>query len=362
MSGGRNSRGLADREFRVVAACCHHAFRTSSAPVTLLPDQLDWTLFLRIAEFHRVEGLVWNALAAHRSALPAHVADRLQAAATKIAADNLHAAQECRKLSLAFAEAKLPMLVLKGLPLGALAYGNAPIKSSVDIDLLVDRVNLSEVALILSRHGYRLVAPASTRRLERWHRAWKESVWRKDRTQIDLHTRTSDNPRLIPSISVHSRHREVPIGDGIMLRTLGDEEQFAYLAVHGASSAWFRLKWVADFAGFLAVKNASTIEQLYRRSQSLKAGRAAGQALLLADAIFGTLRETPGLADELKSDARTWRLFRTALRLLMQAPSEPTDKRWGTLPIHLSQLFLLPGLAYPLSEIGRQGRQLLNRP
>lgn len=339
--------------------CCRRSFEDSSDIAAPLPHGIDWARFRSLARFHRIEGLVWKNLASHRRELPKEGGDELQLAASEIASNNLRALQECRTVLNAFEDGKIPLLFLKGLPLGALAYGNPAIKSSIDIDLLIDPEDLLPSAAVLQAVGYRLVAPAEFRKLVRWHRRWKESVWRNDRarTQIDLHTRTADNPRLIPTIDVHSPSQRVEISDGIGLATLADDEQFAYLAVHGASSAWFRLKWLADFAGFLTGK-ASRMGRFYQRSQELGAGRAAGQALLLADELFGTLSESPELSAKLHSDPATRRLFRTALGMLTRNSAEPTSQRWGTLPIHSTQLLLLPGFGYKLAEMTRQVRRL----
>jgi hypothetical protein len=363
----RESGGpIGSNEFTLAAECCRRAFKSSSYPAGPPPEKIDWTLLLRLARFHRIEGLVWSGLAPHRGKLPNEVSEQLQVAASEVAANNLRALQDCRNLQDAFERAKIPLLFLKGLSLGALAYGNPTIKSSIDIDLLIAPEDLLLSAAVLRRCGYRLVAPAGSgddRLLVRWHRGWKESVWRDDRTraQIDLHTRTADNPRLIPTIDVRSPSQQVEIGNGLTLPTLADEQLFAYLAVHGASSAWFRLKWIADFAGFLSGK-ASRIGQFYHQSQELGAGHAAGQALLLADELFGTLAQNSELRATMGRDPATSRLFRTALGLLRRNAVEPTSLRWGTLPIHSTQLLLLPGIGYKMSEVSRQVRRLIDRP
>ena len=59
--------------------------------------------------------------------------------------------------------------------------------------------------------------------------------------------------------------------------------------MHGASSLWFRLKWITDLAAILQPLSGSEIEHRYARSQELGAGRASGHALLLADTLYGTL-------------------------------------------------------------------------
>jgi len=131
--------------------------------------------------------------------------------------------------------------------------------------------------------------------------------------------------------------------------------------VHGASSAWFRLKWITDLAALLHPKPAEEIARLYDRSQALGAGRAAGQALLLADACYGTLAAIPDLRHALAADGRTRWLYHIAMRQLAgrREPVEPTARTGGTAAIHLSQFFLLGGPAFKASELVRQARAAL---
>jgi hypothetical protein len=352
-------------EFRLAVACCKYSFGDGGRKAASALRG-DWSAFLRLVRFHRIEGLAWNALSSNEFEIPEAIRTALSEAASAIAARNLHAAAECRALLDQFNEAGIALLFLKGLTLGALAYGNPALKAAIDIDALVDPADLRQAANLLHDCGYGLMAPresANDQVLYTWHRSWKESVWAKDEppVQIDLHTRTADNRRLIPEIDVHAPWEWVEIGSGIRLPTLAKDELFSYLAVHGASSAWFRLKWISDFAALLQGETVSEIERRYRRSQELGAGRAAGQALLLADELFETLQDNAALREELERDRPTERLFRTALRLVTGEPVEPTDFRWGTLPIHRTQFLLLPGLQYKASELTRQAGRILSR-
>lgn len=352
------------RALALAIACCRQGFRGETDRASLNIGEVDWPDFLKLVRFHRIEGLAWNALRPEQSALPASVRRGLSQSALRIAAANLQATAECRALHLRFADAGLSLLFLKGLTLGALAYGNPALKSAIDIDLLIDPVDLVHASILLRECGYRLLAPRESpqdRALISWHRGWKESVWGKDGSQIDLHTRTADNSRLIPFINVHSPQRSIDVGPGLELPTLADEELFAYLAVHGASGAWFRLKWISDFAGFLHGKSAEELWHLYRRSQELGAGRSAGQALLLAHELFGTLEHCRALVDALLPDRTIVSLYRTAFRLVSGEPAEPTERPFGTLPIHRTQFQLLPGAGYKLSELSRQAMRLFAR-
>jgi hypothetical protein len=352
----------ATAEFLLLVECCRGSFADVDQAEAVLRTRVDWPRFLRLVRFHRVAGLAWHSLSAIRNQLPGDVASELSADATAIAQGNLHAAVECRDLLQAFEHAGIPLLFVKGLTLGALAYGSIAIKHGVDIDLLVPEPKLAEAADLLRGIGYRLAQPPTLRRLQRWHHHRKESTWIHDgRLPIDLHTRLADHPGLILSVGLGSPRQLVEIADGIVLPTFGREELFAYLSVHGASSAWFRLKWIADFAALLHSSSPAEIEVLYRRSQELGAGRAAAQALLLADAIFGSLDGLDPLRDRLTQDPASRWLFHSALTQLAGRidPVEPTARPFGTLRIHLSQLPLLPGWRFPLSELVRQARAAL---
>lgn len=351
-------------EFRLLVQCCLAAFRDSS--VEDVTGEIDWQRFLQLARFHRVEGLAWNHLS--KLSLPAAdpVKQALADAAARIASINLVAIAESRLLLERFDAAKVPLLFLKGLTLGALAYDDVALKAAIDIDLLIDPRDLLKAAELLRQSGYRLVTPRESpadRILQSWHRSWKESVWTRSapRLQIDLHTRIADNRRLLPDIDVHSAWQTVDVGNGVRLPTFAQDELFTYLAVHGASSAWFRLKWIADFAALIAAEGADRIDDLYRRSQGLGAGRAAGQGLLLADQLFGTLKNNPTLRDELRRDRATQKLYGAALKLLTGEPNEPTERRFGTLTIHWTQFLLLPDAGYKVSELLRQANRPLVR-
>jgi hypothetical protein len=315
-----------------------------------------------LARRQRVQGLAWNALAKLAERLPGDAREALSSDARSIAATNLAIASECRELEKAAERAGLPILFIKGLTVAALAYRSPLLKMGWDIDLLIDPGDLAAAAELLGNRGYALRLPASLAELHAWHAWSKESVWQKNGSfHIELHTRLADNRRLVPTIDVHAPRRLVDVAPSISLPTLAEEELFAYLAVHGASSAWFRLKWISDFAALIAGQSAESIGRLYHRSQELGAGRAAGQALLLADRLFETLQPVPALREQLESDRVTRQLCRAALRTMTGGTSDPTDRSLGTLAIHWTQFLLQPGLGYKYSELRRQGASLIRR-
>jgi Uncharacterised nucleotidyltransferase len=347
-------------ELSFVIGCCRSAFGDPEARRPSSLGSLDGGRVVRLARFHGVQGLVWRAVGADAAGGSSEL-DDLWEDATAIAASNLKAAAACGNILADFESAGIKLIFLKGLALGALAYGSAAVKSAVDADLLIAPDEIGRAAELLENRGYILTVPARpAAEIRQWHRIRKESVWvaPDSGVQIDLHTRAADNPQIIPAISADSPTRLVDVGNGIELPALESTETFAYLAVHGASSAWFRLKWICDFAALLADKSPSELDALYRKSLRLAAGRAPAQALLLADRLFGTLTDNAALKAELLQDRASRLLYRAALTQLAGQPEpiEPTSRRLGTLRIHWTQFLLMPGLRFKTSELLRQAR------
>ncbi|MEO7178845.1 MAG: nucleotidyltransferase family protein [Allosphingosinicella sp.] len=349
------------REFELVTACCRWPPTAErDGAVLAAAERVDWTLVARIAERNRVEGLVWNALRRAGASLPAEIGGRLQASADRIARQNLLLTAESLRLDGLLDRARVRRLFVKGISLGVLAYGSIGPKMGWDIDLLVPLESVEEAAVTLEAAGYRLLLPGGAKGRERlglWHRAWKESVWITPggKLTVELHSRLSDNPILLPGMGSDSPVQQVEVSRGRFLATLRTDELFAYLCVHGASSAWFRLKWIADVGALLGACPPREIERLYRRSQEMGAGRSAAQALLLCERLFATPLP-PALAAELRSDRMNRWLVAVALRKLAgrTLTAELDEKLLGAGTIHLMQFALLPGLRFKYAELRRQ--------
>ena len=348
-------------EFALLVKACRAAFEGQPLSTEQLSPAMDWALFLRLARFHRVQGLVWESC--RDAEIPADIAQALSQDAQGIAEANLRTAAECRRILSAFEQAGLNVHFVKGLTLAALAYPKPMLKMGWDIDLLVEPDDLGDAATQLASLAYSRIIPGPSADLAAWHKNRKESVWSRadDGFYVELHTRLADNPALIRSIGVRSPRRDVDVARGVCLPTLEADQLFAYLCVHGASSLWFRLKWITDLAALLAHYSPKEIERFYTRSQELGAGRAPGQALLLADALYATLAELPSLRGELRRDGSCRSLCDAALRQLSsnREPAEPSSRPLGTLQIHLTQLALLPGPKFKLSEVLRQVRDAI---
>ena len=345
-------------EFALAIECCAPDTSGRALRAAQLAENVDWRRFLATCRRHRIQGLAWRAIGRFGLVPPADVASQLESDAVQVATDGLRSANISVQLLDNFGRAGIPILFVKGLTLSKLAYADSFVKMSHDVDILVPLADVDRAGATLTRMGYDQALPRD-HQLPTWHRINKESVWtRRDGPTIELHSRLADNGRLIPAISNDSPTQVVEVAPGVELPTLAPDELVAYLSVHGASSAWFRLKWIADLAALLADSGPGEIDRLAARACELGTGRAMVVAMFLASHSFGI---SVGRETQWASQSLACRLLaRTSYRQLL-AEREPTERFLGTASIHLSQLLLMPGSAFAVSEFSRQSRSILTR-
>ena len=223
-----------------------------------------------------------------------------------IAAANLLMAEEFRALSADFASAGIPVLFVKGLTLGMLAYGDIATKAAVDIDLLIEPHALPDAAALLDAHGYQRVQPEpamTMTQLAAWHALRKESTWLKrgSRLQVDLHTRLADNDRLIPAIGIG-----LAAADGRAVARDRAADAKPRRAVRLSLRPW-RVERLVPAQMDL---RPGCFDRTERRACGLtpqqrgtaRRGPGCGAGAVLADRLFGTLDGACGLRTELNRD------------------------------------------------------------
>jgi len=356
---------------RLAAACC--APELTSAQCGLIRDRAagaDWDVMLRLFRRHRIEGLAWRALSHSGVEMPADFAASLRERAERATATNMQAALVMARLQRRFAATGVDLLFIKGLTLGQLAYGNPLAKAAWDIDVLVGEGDVAAAAELLAAEGFACVIPEpreGSAGLLRWHATAKESVWRDEGGRVvELHDGLADHPMLIPGIGMASPRQDVTIGHGLAFPTLATPELYAYLAVHGGWSGWFRLKWLADVAALLSGRTAAEISDLHDAAEGFGAGRASALALLLTEWLF-ELPLAPELRERLAADRKAQALFRIVARALSGRfmLAELDQHRLGTWWMHRVQLGLGGGARYKMIQAGeewrRAGRQVAKR-
>ena len=321
------ANGTIPGEFAFVATCCRWPLtadvvadlrRRAQAPC-------DWGAVLRTAERHRVVGIVHRALHVAAVACPPAVAEILGKASAGIARDNLARTAETLRLQHRLDSAGIPALMLKGIALAQRVYVDTTFKYGRDIDVLVPRAQVLATLQMLEDDGYSFVdfAPTLTAAQRRAYIARGYEIQLRHagrRMLVELHWQLSENPCLTAGIDPFANARWQPLAGG-SVRTLGDDDLFAYLCVHGANHFWFRLKWLADLGALLSAIPPAEWPRLYRHAQAHGAGLCAAHALLLCSHVFGQPLPA-GLEDALLRDSGVRRLVDLGMANLLGA--DPT--------------------------------------
>ncbi|MCF8475952.1 MAG: nucleotidyltransferase family protein [Pseudolabrys sp.] len=342
--------GQLPREFVLAAACCRWppGAARDRAVAAAATGIVDWDRFLRVVRRQRVDGLVHAALAAAAVALPAAHAQALASRAQWIARQNLALTAETVRLQGLFAAADIPILVVKGVALARAAYGSVALKHSKDIDIWVAPERALQAWGLLETQGYGVWQPAANLTAQQ-----RDVVLRygreiglahpAGRIEVELRWQPVKSPTLLAGVAAHSAGRTIAVSDQAGIRTLNDDDLFAYLCVHGAGHGWSRLKWLADLNALLACKDDAGVMHLYRHAQGVGAGVCAGLALLLCQRLLE--RRLPAELDgALRGDRRLRWLAALALDAMVggDGETELEDRRFGTTRVAAMQ-FLLGG-------------------
>jgi hypothetical protein len=303
-------------EFTLAAACCRLPGPGRDEAVRAAAVDIDWRSFEAVVDRHRVAGLANDALSAAGVTVESATWERLRRVAGTLALRSLQMAAETARLQRALDAAGVANLVLKGATLDLLAWGRLGLKQSWDIDLLVTPDQAAEGRKVLETAGYKLADPADAppAAFEMWTALSKESAFVHSLTGtiVELHWRLTDAATLLPGIDANSPSQTLGLSDSLTLRTLGEEELFAYLCVHGASHAWYRLKWLADVTALWERRDEAGRVALYRRAVELGAGRCPSVLVRLLNLLlFFPL--PPALASEVAGDVRAHWLAELAI-------------------------------------------------
>lgn len=283
----------ADPEFLLAAACCRWPPSPArDAEVQRAAAGVDWARFGQVVQRQRIAGLVDLALKTAGIAVPVAIAAMIGQQAKRIAFHNLFAAAETARVMRLIEAAGYPVLTVKGVALGARAYGSIALKHSKDIDLLILPEHVGPVLALLEADSYRLVAPAAT--LSAAQRALLPR-YGKDATlarvnhamQIELHWRLIGNTTMLPGVTARAPADPVGLGGDMVVPTLNAPDLYAYLVVHGAIDGWSRMKWIADVNAWLAPLPPAEIIALHHSAVARGVGPASAQALLLMVELFG---------------------------------------------------------------------------
>ena len=156
MSGTVPTLGAGERQLLLDCARLELGDRLVQRTEGLLRSDLDWDRTLLFAEAHSVGPLLHRQLQRLDgwAEVPASARQRLLRLTHRTEYRNrLYSAALSELLEL-FAGGGVPVIVLKGLSLVELIYGDLSLRPLIDLNLLIPRTHLTAARTLLLRHGY----------------------------------------------------------------------------------------------------------------------------------------------------------------------------------------------------------------
>ncbi|MEK3991752.1 nucleotidyltransferase domain-containing protein [Robertmurraya sp. FSL R5-0851] len=253
-----------------------------------VPSEMDWELFLELAIHHR---LYPNLAVRLRSlcipSIPKNIVNKVNQYFEYNTFLMLQYSSEMSHISSLFSENGIRSLFLKGPILAKELYGDISLRTSSDLDLLVELKDLSKVDKLLTEKGY-----VKDEYIQSILSDWK---WRHhhftyinpiNNIKIEIHWRLNPGPGREPSFNYLWSRKETSLYTGKPIHYLGHVDLFYFLVTHGARHGWSRLRWLVDIHQLIQ-KNVSC-SLIWDTLKKYHVESIGKQAILLSREILGT--------------------------------------------------------------------------
>ncbi|MCE5286193.1 MAG: nucleotidyltransferase family protein [Pelosinus sp.] len=294
MPCGYSKLGLAlTPEWRLALCCSQMTIQIEDEQEisSLIEGNLDWQYFLDLIRKHRLYPLIyWRFKSLSLPDIPAEVIDQLRYEDRKNKFRTLQMTEETQKIVVLMDKQGLKPIIIKGIPLTKLLYGDITHRTSNDIDILVRPQDQDKARKTLESMGYELQPSVCTvqDRLPTWMEHTQSLFYFNPvkRIGIDLTLRLGAHGAVIPWENIEECVGKINLA-GQFIRILTKEVLFLHLVLHGAGHAWFRMKWLLDIDRAIR-KGDLSWEAVYKLAEQLNVSHVVNQSLLLTREFYGT--------------------------------------------------------------------------
>lgn len=250
-------------------------------------SSLDLEYFVKLVIRHRLVEQVYTRLKTEKN-VPENTFLYLEALCQRQRMDLLVLSAETIRLSRELTKAGIRYAVVKGIPVGADAYGGATKRQCKDIDLWVDFKSWDKAVAIMEACGYLQTRPEYS--LEGFKRNYYlnrnhdfEFFNPQKKVQVELMFRVSYLGVDFPDLSA------IPLTfsniSNNLVATLENNYHLLLLIVHGAIHAWHRLRWLLDIY-LLIQQNKVDLIELLKLADKFSCRHMVIQCLWLLNKVF----------------------------------------------------------------------------
>ena len=256
-----------------------------------LTEGADWSQVLRLATVHGVRPLVLRNLEEHcPDLLEDEILSQLRSAQRLTVARAMQQTAELDRIGALLQSEGIPFFPYKGVALGEQLYGDAALRESGDIDIIVPKAQAMDAVALLCASGYEPLYVLSSEQ----ERVYVEGGNHYNLSHVDKSI----------SLEVHwdiiTPHHGIPIPwqtfwDQQRSQFLtGDEESrqsdpeflLLLLLLHGGKHRWESLKWLVDVVQCIRHYPSLRWEKLLQQAKAIRVERMVFCGLNLAGSLY----------------------------------------------------------------------------
>lgn len=308
-------------EIELILCCAktHIPPSTAERIRELLQKEINWNYLIEIASRNGIIPILAESLnRTAPEALPKDLLSQLRNASYNNAHKNLFRTAELLKLLKLFEANDIPVIPFKGPVLTATLYGNLALRQFGDLDLLVQKPDVSKAIDLLISQGYQLPPQLTEVQQKSYlegkhfqesahHQKSYNFVRQDQKVIVELHWLISQKSFPFSVDFQHLWNNSQPLSlAGTIVPQFSPEDRLLYLCMHGAKHTWTQLKWVCDLAELLQSHQSLNWEQVMKQAGQLGSERMLRLGLFLTHELFGST-----LPDELLSKLQGDRLVKS---------------------------------------------------
>ncbi len=267
------------------------AFKLPSYNIT----DIDWKLFARQMQQHKLESVVWHSIKHQSSSFPKSLVAQLKQYKQIQNQRKLRLAQEIWRIQQAFRNEQIPIIPYKGLCLAAQVYPFVQQRETNDIDFAIDRNHIARSAEIMRSLGYVEYKEKSNfvhlSRSRSYHIDYSWMLYDQAGHVIcnaEIHWQPANSALYIPfDFSTILQHTTIVKVFDYRIETFDIVHQTLIAIVHhGIVDTWSQLRHLVDFALLLRTMKIEELKLLEELCRHYHLWQCYQQGLYLLETVL----------------------------------------------------------------------------
>jgi hypothetical protein len=256
---------------------------------------LNWNAILNQSARHRVQPLLLNAIKTKGIEAPQSILAHLKQEQRTNAMNGLKIDRAAVLIHSLFNQNGINICFFKGTTLESLIPNQFTFRHAGDLDiLLIDSKQVVEADTLLTgygleRLGFSSLTQMNNNQLDLLRKYEKDLryFWPEIGIVVELHFRLFVNEKLLPlsNLDIYSNCVLASLG-GQKLPIMSLQHHQIYLLLHGATSIWFRLKWICDIPAISDQGKYYQSSEFGNIAKDFGIERMATQGIILASTLL----------------------------------------------------------------------------